>query len=89
MGAQPLGPIKPSGQIGVLHVDGNHTEEKAAEDLALWTRHLAKGAWVIVDDYLWDYGDGPRLATDAWLKENAARVAKYFVVDKAMFIKCI
>lgn len=87
MGAAPLGPIKTSGRIGVLHVDGNHTEEKAAEDLALWTQHLVPGAWVIVDDYLWDYGDGPRLATDAWLKQNAARVAENFVVDKAMFIK--
>ncbi|MBP7253294.1 MAG: class I SAM-dependent methyltransferase [Alphaproteobacteria bacterium] len=87
MGTQPLGPIQTAGRIGVLHVDGNHTEEKATEDLALWTPHLVPGAWVIVDDYLWDYGDGPRLAIDAWLKQNASRVAEHFVVDKAKFVK--
>lgn len=87
MGASPLGPVKTRGRISVLHVDGNHTEEKAVEDLALWTAHLVPGAWLIVDDYLWDYGDGPRLATDAWLKNNAARVVESFVVDKVMFIR--
>jgi hypothetical protein len=87
MGSAPLGPVKTTGRIGVLHVDGNHTEEKAAEDLALWTQHLAPGAWMIIDDYLWDYGDGPRLAMDSWLKSNQARVADHFIVDKAMFVK--
>lgn len=89
MGLAPLGPVATGGQIAVLHVDGNHTEAKAAEDLQLWTRHLAPGAWLVVDDYLWDYGDGPRRATDAWLKTHAGRVAETLVVDKAMFIKTL
>lgn len=87
LGQAPLGPVATQGKIAVLHVDGNHVEEKAAEDLALWTPYLVAGAWLIVDDYGWAYGDGPKRATDAWLLHYHDCVAEHFVVDRAMFIK--
>ncbi len=87
VGEPPLGPVITAGKIAVLHVDGNHTEAKAAEDLALWTPYLVPGAWLVVDDYGWAYGDGPKRATDAWIEQNRQRIAEFFVADRAMFIK--
>lgn len=37
--------------IGLLFVDGDHTEEGARRDIELWAPHLAPGAVIAVDDY--------------------------------------
>jgi predicted O-methyltransferase YrrM len=37
--------------IGLLYIDGNHSEHSAAVDLLVWAKHLAPGAVVAWDDY--------------------------------------
>ncbi len=87
LGDAPFAGVKTLGKIALLHIDGNHEFSHVAEDLRLWTTRLLPGAWLVVDDYVWAYGDGPQRAADAWLAENKARVAEFFVVGRAMFIK--
>ncbi len=82
-----FGLVPTSGKIGLLHIDGNHDQPKVAQDLALWGECLLPGAWLVVDDYVWDYGTGPQLATDIWLRDNHAKIEEHFVAERAMFIK--
>ncbi|MCC6718665.1 MAG: class I SAM-dependent methyltransferase [Acetobacteraceae bacterium] len=56
--------------IAILHVDGNHDFDAITHDLEMWTRHVAPGGWVVIDDYIWPAGDdGPRRAADAFMAE--------------------
>ena len=76
-----------TGQIAVLHIDGNHTAENAELDTQLWTPHVKPGGWIIFDDYFWVFGDGPREAGDRFLARNAERIQLSFVAGKAMFVQ--
>ncbi len=49
-----------SGHVAILHVDGNHQYSNAKADIACWGGLVAPGGWIIVDDYIWPYGDGPQ-----------------------------
>ncbi len=82
-----FGAVPTTGRIGLLHIDGNHDLPKVVQDLALWGGHLLPGGWMVVDDYMWDYGTGPQQAADAWLQDNRARVAEDFVAERALFVK--
>ena len=74
-----------TGQIALLHIDGNHSYEQVAADTSAWTPHVRPGGWIIFDDYVWAFGDGPKRVADAFLEENAARVAISFVMGTALF----
>ncbi len=82
-----FGATRFGGGIGLLHIDGNHTHDQAAADAALWTPHVRPGGWIVFDDYVWTFGDGPRRAGDAFLRDNAARVALSFVIGTALFVQ--
>jgi len=76
-----------SGRIALLHIDGNHDYQAVAADVALWAPKLAPGGWLILDDYCWPHGDGPRRVGDAFLAKRSAIISQSFVVDGALFIK--
>ena len=78
---------KPGGQIALLHIDGNHDGPSAAEDVELWSPLVAPGGWVVIDDYCWRYGDGPKLAGDALLKRWGDGVARAYVAGDCLFIQ--
>ena len=40
--------------IDVLHIDGNHSEEKSVSDVLLWSSAVAPGGTVIMDDTDWN-----------------------------------
>ena len=40
-------------EIDVLHIDGNHSEEKSTEDVSLWLPLVKKGGYIIMDDTNW------------------------------------
>jgi hypothetical protein len=82
-----FGEARYSGEIAVLHIDGNHDEAAVAEDVALWWPHLAPGGWLILDDYFWLHGQGPRLVGDRLLAAEAAGIARAFVCGRAMFVQ--
>jgi cephalosporin hydroxylase len=76
-----------SGRISLLHIDGNHAYESAKADVAAWSELVVDGGWIIIDDYVWPYGDGPRRAGDEYLHANWGRISTAFVSGTALFIR--
>lgn len=76
-----------SRSISILHVDANHDYERLRKDCALWLPHLLSGGWLILDDYVWLHGEGPRRVGDELLTEPNRDVRRAFVCGKALFIK--
>lgn len=75
------------GHIAILHIDGNHSYAAAKADIASWSGFVVDGGWIIVDDYIWPYGDGPQRAGDEFLAENKDRIDVAFVMGSALFIQ--
>lgn len=82
-----LGRAEYTGTIALLHIDGNHDEAFVAEDLRLWAPKVVPGGWIVLDDYCWAFGDGPRLVGDRFLAEKADRIATSFVVGGTLFLR--
>ena len=76
-----------SGRIALLHIDGNHALEAVRNDIAAWRRLVRPNGWIVLDDYCWPFGDGPREAADELLAEWSARVASAFVAGGALFLQ--
>jgi hypothetical protein len=76
-----------AGKIAVLHIDGNHDEAEVTKDLSLWSECLAAGGWIILDDYEWSHGDGPRKAGDRAIAAYGPRVRRRFVAGGALFVQ--
>lgn len=82
-----FGQTRYSGRLSLLHVDGHHDLEFAQQDIQLWTQRLQPGGWLIVDDYRWAFGSGPREAADAWLVGKETRVDCCFEAGSALFVR--
>ena len=82
-----FGDTKYTGQISILHIDGNHTYDAANTDVESWVKFVAGGGWIIIDDYIWPYGDGPKRVGDEFLERNSSRIATSFVMGTALFIQ--
>ncbi|WP_435627773.1 class I SAM-dependent methyltransferase [Candidatus Ferrigenium straubiae] len=76
------------GHIAILHIDGNHSYAAAKADIASWSGFVVDGGWIIIDDYIWPYGDGPQRAGDEFLAKNKDRIGVAFVMGSALFIQC-
>lgn len=76
-----------SGRIAILHIDGNHDYAAAKADIQAWSGFVIPGGWIIVDDYIWPYGDGPKCAGDEFLTGNLQRIDVAFVMGSALFIQ--
>lgn len=76
-----------NGGIALLHVDGNHAYAHASADVRLWAPHLLPGGWLVVDDYQWPYGDGPRRAGDEYLERMQGAYDCAFVMGSALFVR--
>jgi hypothetical protein len=75
------------GHIALLHIDGNHSYSHAKADIACWSGFVIDGGWIVVDDYIWPFGDGPQRATNEFLAENRNKIAVAFVMGSALFIQ--
>jgi len=75
------------GRIALLHIDGNHSYEAAKADVEAWAGYVVAGGWIVVDDYVWPYGDGPKRAGDEYLAENLDRISSAFVMGTALFLQ--
>jgi hypothetical protein len=73
-----------TGSIALLHIDGNHSYEAAR---AAWAGNMAPAGWIIIDDYIWPYGDGPQRVGDEFLEQNGQRISAAFVMGTALFIQ--
>ncbi|MFZ4478451.1 MAG: class I SAM-dependent methyltransferase [Rhodoferax sp.] len=74
-------------RIAVLHVDGNHSYGNASSDLAAWAEFVIPGGWIVIDDYLWPYGDGPQRAANELLFEQTGNIDTAFVMGGALFMQ--
>ena len=75
------------GHVAILHIDGNHAYAAVKADIASWSSLVARGGWMILDDYIWPFGDGPRRAGDEFLAENRGRIDVAFVMGSALFLR--
>ena len=77
------------GQIALLHVDGNHSYENAKADIEAWTSMIMVGGWLVIDDYTWPFGDGPKRVGDEYLAANHDRISTAFVMGGALFVRLL
>jgi hypothetical protein len=82
-----FGETRYAGHISILHIDGNHAYEAVKTDIGSWGRFVVEGGWIIFDDYLWPYGDGPKHAGDEFIQDECARIETAFVMGGALFIR--
>jgi len=76
-----------TGQISILHIDGNHAYEAVEADIQSWEKYVVGGGWIIMDDYIWPYGNGPKRVGDELLERNGTKIATAFVMGTALFIQ--
>jgi len=76
-----------SGQIALLHIDGNHALEAVRSDISAWQQFVIPGGWIVFDDYCWPFGDGPRIAADQFSLEFADNLEAAFVAGGALFVQ--
>ncbi len=82
-----FGKTEYSGRIAVLHIDGNHSYANAQADVASWSDLVMPGGWIIIDDYIWPYGDGPQRVGDEFLGKRVRNIACAFVTGSALFLQ--
>lgn len=75
---EEFGNTKVCGEISIVHIDGNHRYEDVRLDIDKWLPLVKKGGWVLLDDYVWAFGDGPRRVGDEILHEREVRTAFVF-----------
>jgi len=85
--SQAFGRVDYQGKIAVIHIDGNHDYAMVKQDCELWLPLLAQDGWLILDDYLWVHGDGPRRVGDSLLEQRAQDIERVFFCGKALFVK--
>lgn len=82
-----FGSTRYDGHIAILHIDGNHSYAAAQADLAAWSGFVLAGGWIVVDDYVWPYGDGPQRAGDEFLAQHRDKIDVAFVMGSALFLQ--
>lgn len=80
-----LNDINIQGKISLLHIDGNHRYDHVVKDIETWSPHLQAGGWLLLDDYVWAFGDGPQRAGDDLLHSGQYDLA--FVASDTLFLR--
>src|SRR5271155_3866461 len=76
-----------TGEIALLHIDGNHALEAVRRDISLWRPFVCAGGWIVFDDYCWPFGDGPRTAADEFRGMFRRSLGTGFVAGGALFVQ--
>jgi hypothetical protein len=82
-----FGSVRFDGRISILHVDGNHAYEAAKADIEAWAGFVEEDGWIIIDDYVWPFGDGPKRVGEEFKSLHASKIKKSFVMGSALFIQ--
>jgi hypothetical protein len=80
-----LNTITVDGRISLLHIDGNHAYDHVRQDIETWVPSVMSGGWVLLDDYVWAFGDGPKRAGDALLASS--RFDQAFVMGDTLYLR--
>lgn len=75
----------PQDGIAVLHIDGNHDYDNVKQDIELWCSMVVPGGWLVLDDYRWPHGDGPKRAGDELLSQDVHD--RSFEAGGALFVR--
>jgi len=76
------------GEIALLHIDGNHDYDAVKADIESWGSMVCRhGGWIVFDDYVWAFGDGPKRVADEFLQAGALSIACAFVMGTALFVQ--
>jgi len=68
-------PIK---DIGLLHIDGNHSEKTSYFDVTKWGPLVKQGGYIILDDMTWcEKGHFTTAKAAAWLDEHCDKYAEF------------
>ena len=84
---EAFGTTRYTGRISILHIDGNHAYESVKADVEAWCSKVMDGGWIIIDDYVWPFGDGPQRVGDSFLATASAKISNSFVSGSALFIR--
>jgi len=79
--------IDPKGKIALLHIDGNHDLESVSLDVDFWSQLVLPGGWLVLDDYEWRYGNGPKVVGDKLKERWRNDINKCFVKGGCLFIQ--
>lgn len=71
--------------LALLHIDGNHRYDQVRDDVQRWLPHLASGGWLLLDDYVWAFGDGPQRVGDELLRSGL--FDRTFVNGDTLFLR--
>lgn len=82
---EQLSEIKLSTQTSLIHIDGNHKYEYVKEDIQTWANKLCSGGWLLIDDYVWAFGDGPQQAGDELL--TSGEFDSQFCMSDTLFLR--
>jgi predicted O-methyltransferase YrrM len=78
----------PIHDIDILHVDGNHSEKAAMQDVNKWVPLVRKGGIIIFDDVTWATSTASNSAAVKWLDEHCLRLVEFHEhCDWAIWIK--
>lgn len=80
-----LGDVPVTGKIALLHIDGNHRYDHVVQDIETWSPHLIPGGWLLLDDYVWSFGDGPQRAGDELISTADYDLA--FAASDTLFLR--
>lgn len=80
-----LGRVSVTGKISMLHIDGNHRYDYVCKDIEAWEPLVMPGGWILLDDYVWTFGDGPKRAGDELLLTEKFDVA--FTMSDTLFLR--
>jgi len=76
-----------TGTIALLHIDGNHALEAVSADIAAWSPWVGSGGWILIDDYCWSFGSGPRQAGDHYLQQHADLIEQAYCLGDTLYIQ--
>ena len=69
---------RPIQDIGLLHIDGNHSEKTSFFDVTKWAPLVKKGGYIVLDDMTWcEKGHFTTARAAAWLDEHCDKYAEF------------
>jgi hypothetical protein len=64
--------------IGLLHVDGNHSEKMSYLDVTKWVPFVKSGGYIILDDMTWyEKGNFTTKKACEWMDANCIKLAEF------------
>lgn len=71
--------------VSLIHIDGNHSYKNVLEDVQNYSPLLSEGGWLVLDDYIWTFGDGPKKVGDELIQSGKYNTS--FVIADSLFLR--